>query len=126
MMQMKTLKIFLILTLSLICLPVALADQQSQEDTPNVVVLHVFPHKNRPNAPAKYFIECYYSTGYIELVLPDNITQVTVRIKQSEDIVWNGFITSEIPYSVIPDFTGEFTLECEDDEGRIFTGTLVF
>lgn len=123
---MKTLRYLLIFAVLLICISGTSAQQQSHESALKVVTLHKKPLSKRPNAPSRNSIVCSYSKGYIELIFPENIDQVYIQLKQSDDILWHGFLSSLTPFSIIPDLSGEFMLECEDTDGSIYIGELFF
>lgn len=81
----------------------------------------------RPNAPARYYIECRCSSRYLELVLPPWIESVDISIAMSGGfVIWTGYLTSDKPYTDLPLLFGEYTITCVADDSSIFTGSIYF
>lgn len=79
----------------------------------------------RPNVPSRVQIKCYYASGYVRLGFPEGIYSATVTISNGEE-EWFGFASVDEPLMETPVFTGDYTIECIADNGRLFTGTLHF
>lgn len=80
---------------------------------------------HRPGAPSNFFIDCYYSDGYIGLVMPTGVYSVSVSISNEiED--WSGIVTVDDPVTETPSFSGEYQIECVADNGHTFIGIIEY
>lgn len=125
---MKRLKLFVFLILCGITAFPILAASDS-----NATILHKITDKdtnenpkNRPKAPARNGIVCTYSSGGIELVLPSDITMVSVVIWNENETAWTGIISHDEPYSPLPGLSGEYRIECVGDNGSTYSSILYF
>ncbi len=79
----------------------------------------------RPHAPSLIYIECEYGVGYVQFSFPAEIYSVNVTLS-NDSYVWTGFASRDFPKMEIPVLTGEYTIKCEANDGRVFYGTLEF
>ena len=99
---------------------------QAPKDLPKTVILRHTKHDSlRPNAPSRVIIECAYGDGVLQLHLPSGVYYANLRL-MNDTYVWEGLVTADNPTVEIPSLNGEYTLLCQTDDGRIFTGLLEF
>lgn len=81
----------------------------------------------RPNAPSMHSIECSYEKGRMDLTFKGGINNVYVRLLTLDNnVLWDGYV-STIDNSIgIPELTGEYNIDCIDEYGNEFGGTLNF
>ncbi|MDE7189688.1 MAG: hypothetical protein K2N96_06045, partial [Muribaculaceae bacterium] len=81
--------------------------------------------QNHPKIPSHTFIECEYGDGFIKFFFPNGIYSVSVHIYNDLDNWW-GIATTEEPCIEIPFFNGNYIIECTSDDGRTFSGEIIF
>lgn len=89
----------------------------------------IIPHRNenyRAKAPAKIYLICQYSTGYISLSFPEDANYMEISLSDEVGPVWIGTISRTNPETEIPVLSGEYTITCQTDQNQIFEGTLLF
>ena len=112
------------------CMLTALADSEGNQNKsssdPGTAILYQKKYNsNRPNAPQRIYIECQYRNGSIEFIFPNGIYSVSVHIYNDLDNWW-GIATTEEPCIEIPFFNGNYIIECTSDDGRTFSGEIIF
>lgn len=131
---MKRLRIFLVVLLGCFSFSATIADsgsQNSSSDTPTkqhskITLLHLKRASNRPNAPSRVGIECAYGDGFVEFFLPESISGLSVIIHDDSD-EWHGFVTRDESILEIPTaLTGEYSVECTADDGKVYSGYLIY
>lgn len=87
--------------------------------------LKLLSHKNnhRPNAPSRSYIGCFYGEGFIEIVLPDGIHTMEVRVYNG-DGEYAGTVSVDTPWIELPILSGIYDVECTSDDGRVFSGVI--
>lgn len=78
---------------------------------------------NRPNAPSRSYIECFYGVGFIEFVMPDGVQTMGVRVFNGVD-EYAGTVTANTPWVELPNLSGIYDIECTTDDGRVFSGSI--
>lgn len=81
---------------------------------------------NKPKAPARYYVECTYSIGYMEFTFLPEVTSMHIVLSNGEVPVWEGDVTPGSPSVAIPILYGEYEVTCVTDDGREFGGTIYF
>ncbi|HAB40857.1 MAG TPA: hypothetical protein DCE24_03280 [Porphyromonadaceae bacterium] len=124
----KFLKTVIILIASLV--PIS-AFSTNDNSTPtritDIVILTPQPpskNPNRPNAPARYFIECEYNNKFIKFKLPPFVESVDVEIENEDGIAFQNFVSAANPTIDLPSLTGTYTLRCTTDDGTVYEGTI--
>lgn len=82
--------------------------------------------KKRPQIPAKYRLNCYYSIGHLSFAMPRHIHYMQVSIGDEESPVFSCVVFAENPEINIPNLEGEYDITCQTDGNQIFTGKLNF
>lgn len=132
---MKKLKILFAVLLGCFSVSaIVAADTSSQGksiDTPpkdpyKSTLLHLKRVSNRPNSPSRVGIECVYGEGFIEFSLPESVFSLSVTISNDTE-EWYVFVTrydfiQELPIGL----SGEYSVECTADDGRIYIGSIVY
>ena len=101
------------------------APKDPVKDPYKTIIIREPRPKNRPEAPSRVYIECRYGAGFMWFQLPAGVYQATLRLS-NDTFVWEGLVTTDNPMVEIPSLTGEYTLLCQTDNGRLFTGLLEF
>lgn len=124
----KFLKTVIFLIASLI--PV-LAFSTNDDSTPTritdiVILTPQAPSKNpnRPNAPARYFIECEYNNTFIKFKLPPFVASIDVEIENEDGIAFQSYLSATNPTIAIPSLAGTYTIRCTTDAGVVYEGTI--
>lgn len=78
---------------------------------------------NRPNAPSRSYIECFYGEGFVQVVFPDGIQTMTVRVFNGVD-EYAGTVTADTTWVELPILSGIYDVECTTDDGRVFSGSV--
>lgn len=124
---MKRLKLFVFLILcGITAFPILAASDSNSTTIPKTTDTPKENPFNRPKAPARNGIVCTYSSGGIELVLPSDITMVSVVIWNENETAWTGIISHDEPYSPLPGLSGEYKIECIGDNGSSYSSILYF
>lgn len=115
---------------ALLCLIItslhAIAEGQQSTTSSKSVRLRNNTTNNKPQAPARYYVECIYSAGYMEFTFLPEITSMHIVLSNEDVPVWEGDITPESPSVAIPILYGEYEVTCVTDDGREFGGTIYF
>lgn len=104
----------------------ATAEGQQTAASTTSVRLHNQITTNKPKAPARYYVECTYSIGYMEFTFLPEVTSMHIVLSNGEVSVWEGDVTPEAPSVAIPILYGEYEVTCITDDGREFGGTIYF
>ena len=127
---MERLKVLIIVTISfvigIVSLPAQTTTTGSKPRSPGKIRLAQSSPNNRPNSPSNFGIECTYEQGRIEFEFPEDVDYLETRIERYGKLIWEKTISSEVPYAAIPDLKGEYVMECKDNQGRKFVGSLIF
>lgn len=81
---------------------------------------------HRPKAPARYNVECTYSSGYMEFTFPPGVSYMHVEICEGETPIFEGNVTPDSPAIETPVLYGEHTVTCITDEGVEYGGIIYF
>lgn len=79
---------------------------------------------NRPNAPARYYIECEYSNTFIKFKFPSFVEGADVEIENEYGIAFQSYVSSANPAVTLPPLTGTYTIRCTTDSGAVYEGTI--
>lgn len=79
---------------------------------------------NRPNAPARYFIECEYNNTFIKFKLPPFVASIDVEIENEDGIAFQSYVSATNPTVALPPLTGPYTIRCTTDGGAVYEGTI--
>lgn len=104
----------------------AIAEGQQPTTSTTSVRLHIQITNNKPKAPARYYVECIYSIGYMEFTFLPEVTSMHIVLSNGDVPVWEGDVTPESPSVDIPILYGEYEVICVTDDGREFGGTIYF
>lgn len=99
--------------------------QNSSCDVARVVLRHVKPAKNRPNAPSRISMECFYGDGFIQPIFPEGVNSLCIRLYTETD-EWTETVTISNNIVVLPPLKGTYCVECISDDGRTFVGEIDF
>lgn len=128
---MDKLKFLILSVVLVISCNVAMADSSSsgnttEKATTKKTVLYA-SHKGslRPNAPSRLCMECNYGDGVIEFLLPEGVESLFVRVYDSL-FELEGIVTCANPRFEIPNLQGEYSIECITEDGRVFSGIIIF
>lgn len=103
--------------------------QKSDETTKKLVLERNNNHDsvtNRPKAPSRIVLECYYSSGHLRFTVPADAEYLYITIGDEDASVWTGMVTREYPETDIPMLIGEYEITCRTDGNQIFGGVLNF
>lgn len=106
----------------------AFADSHSGERPPvlgKTVILHMKVISNRPNAPSLFKMECTFGERFVTCTFPENVHTISVRLYNEREM-YSDILTEENYIMEIPSLCGEYIIECDSDNGRTYTGTLIF
>ncbi len=82
---------------------------------------------NRPKIPASAHIDCNYTKGCINFEFQGDIDNVYITLSNNDKIIlWDGYISTIYNSTGIPELTGKYNIECLDEYGNVFGGTLEF
>lgn len=123
---MKKISWIFVLLLNVVMTLGQVTAQQNGGQTNNHAVLREKSASGRPKAPARYFIECTYTIGYMEFTFPPKVSCMHVEICENETLIWEGFATPNSPAMEIPILYGEFYVTCTTDEGMEYGGAMFF
>ncbi|MDO4334482.1 MAG: hypothetical protein Q4C37_01430 [Bacteroidales bacterium] len=132
---MKKLKILFVVLLGCFSFSAIVAADPSSQGTSmdnppkqssKTTQLHLKRASNRPNSPSRVGIECVYGEGFIEFSLPESVFSLSVTISNDTE-EWYGFVTrydfiQELPIGL----SGEYSVECTAEDGRIYIGSIVY
>lgn len=98
-------------------------DSKTEGQVSTSLIIKKDPSK-RPNAPARYTIECVYDNGLLKFTLPPFVSRIDVEIEQDETVVFQTVVQSSFPSTPIPALSGECTIRCTTDSGAVYEGTI--
>lgn len=102
--------------------PLAHADSPT---TGKSVKLEQRTPKKRPNAPARWFIECTYANDYLFFSLPEIIESAEVTITSGTTIIANATVSNSAPAIQFQAPTpGDYLITAIADSGTTYEGTL--
>lgn len=79
----------------------------------------------RPNAPARWFIECTYTNDYLFFSLPEIIESADVTITAGQTIIANATVSNSAPAIQLQAPTpGDYLITAIADSGTTYEGTL--
>ena len=100
-------------------------DNKPAPETKTVVIKPIKTPSTRPNTPSHVYIECTYTEGYMEFVLPEGIESVQVTLTEG-DFELIDFATIENPVIILPSLSGVYDLVCTTPDGREFGAEIYF
>lgn len=122
-MSMK--KFFSFLFLLTVCLNFAIADDYNLNNGSSSASLKKEHNPERPNAPARYAIECEYSAGNLLFNLPPFVAWGYVEILDGTSTVFDGMVYAEKPLLSIPELHGIHTIRFTTDSGAVYSGSIM-
>ncbi len=103
--------VFTFLFFTLMC--ITTNAQSTEPKTERLESVHEINSPGRPRTPMPSYLECCYAPGYFCIDLPDEIEYVYVTIVNADNIiVWEGYITHEVPTATLPTLLGEYAIIC--------------
>ena len=126
---MKSLK-FILVSLACLCSAAIIYAEPEGNQNPqssNVAIFYPQKGSQRPNAPTHYFIKCYYSSEYLNFLLPNDIQYLSVSIlDNNETSILSCFVTAEDSCVDGLNLSGEYTVICVTDDNRAFSAYIDF
>ena len=95
------------------------------EDSDDIILVESDRSKNRPNSTTDEVIACQKVGNLLTIYLPETVEHSSVLI-YNYNHGWMGYVTQNENVIQLPFSTGEFTIELQTSDGRIFTGRLIF
>lgn len=126
MKKVKFLVVSVALVLALLWSEARSSTSKGDNTTPIIretILKHLPSKDNRPNAPSRYYIACFYGESFIEFVFPNGVQTIEVRI-YNEIYEYNGTATADTPWIELPSLSGIYDIECTTDDGRVFSGSV--
>lgn len=124
-MKKKLINFLLLVSFTFIpCYP-SERDNNNSENT-KTVIIEPSRNDNRPNAPAKYGLQCFYGEWFLQIEMPADAASMIVVVEQNGVIEYEGMITRGNTYMQLPVLSGCYTIRCETDTHQFFTGVITF
>jgi hypothetical protein len=118
-------KLLLFLILGILAFGITNADDGNiRVDETSSTTLTLKKNNGRPNAPARYFIECEYSNAFIKFKFPSFVDGGDVEIENEDGIAFQSYVSAANPAVTLPSLTGTYIIRCTTDGGAIYEGTI--
>lgn len=101
--------------------------QGSSSDDHKGSKIILYPEKpaKRPNAPARFFMECTYQDNQLLFSLPVNIEAANISITGSNTSITSQRISHTNPcIQFSPELGGEYLIEARTEGGAVYRGVL--